>query len=120
MIAQGRSMITLNAMAYVRFPTFKKSTGPKSSADRRARHRSCWGEAVRREREEDWSLKYRDVDYAIIQGLGRQLWKWAVTVNGVALKGQAATRSEAIAAAERAIDRTLAPKKLKLVRPDQE
>jgi hypothetical protein len=32
-----------------------KSTGPKSSADRRARHRSCWGEAVRREHEENWS-----------------------------------------------------------------
>jgi hypothetical protein len=70
----------------------------------------------------DWSLRYRDVEYTIVQGLGRQLWKWAATVKGVALRGQAATRSEAIAEVERAIDRTLAPKKkkLKLVRPDRE
>jgi hypothetical protein len=65
-------------------------------------------------------LRYRDVDYTVVQGLGRNLWKWAAAVNGAALRGHAATRLEAIVAAERAIDRTLAPKKLKLVRPDQE
>jgi hypothetical protein len=35
------------------------------------------------------------------------------------LRGEAATKSEAIAEAERAIDRALAPKKLRLIRPDQ-
>jgi hypothetical protein len=64
-------------------------------------------------------VRYRDVDYTIVQGLGRQLWKWAVTVNDVALKGQAATKSEAVADVERAIDRALAPKKLRLLRPDR-
>jgi hypothetical protein len=65
---------------------------------------------VRREREEDWSLRYRDVEYTIVQGLGRQLWKWAVMVNGVALKGQAATKSGTMADVERAIDEPWRPK----------
>ena len=65
-------------------------------------------------------MRYRDVDYTVVQGLGRNVWKWAATVNGVALKGKAATKSMAIAEVERAIDRALAPKKLRLVRPDRE
>jgi hypothetical protein len=65
-------------------------------------------------------LKHRGVEYTIVQGLGRQLWKWTVAIGDVTLRGQAAIKSEAIADAERAIDRALAPKKLKLVRPDRE
>ncbi len=34
----------------------------------------------------------------------------------VVIRGQAATKSEAVAEAERAIDRALAPKRLRLVR----
>ena len=64
-------------------------------------------------------MRYRDIDYTIVQGLGREVWKWAVTVKGVALKGQAATKSVAKADVERAIDKALAPKKLKLVRHDR-
>jgi hypothetical protein len=37
-----------------------------------------------------------------------------------AATGEAATKAEAVAEAERAIDRALAPKKLKLVRPEGE
>lgn len=65
-------------------------------------------------------LKHRDIEYTVVQGLGRQLWKWTVTINDMTLRGQAATKPEAIADSERAIDRALAPKKLRLVRPDQE
>jgi hypothetical protein len=65
-------------------------------------------------------LKYRDIDYTIVQGLGMRLWKWAVTISGLTLRGQAGSKSEAIAEAERAIDRALAPKKLRLVPPDRE
>ena len=36
------------------------------------------------------------------------------------LTGQAATKAEAVAEAERAVDKALAPKKLKLVRPERE
>jgi hypothetical protein len=62
-------------------------------------------------------LKHRDIEYTIVQGLGRELWKWTVTINSMALRGQAATKSEAIADAERAIDRAQAPKQLRLVQP---
>jgi hypothetical protein len=53
----------------------------------------------------------------VIQGLGRRLWKWGFTLETKAVTGQAATKAEAVAKAERAIDRALAPKKLRLVPP---
>ena len=39
-------------------------------------------------------------------------------MKGKPLIGQAATKAAAVAEAERAIDRALAPRKLKLVRPE--
>jgi len=64
------------------------------------------------------ALKYGDVEYTVVQGLGRQLWKWGFVLEGTAVTGQAATKAEAVADAERAIDRALGRKKLKLVRPE--
>jgi hypothetical protein len=60
-------------------------------------------------------MKYRGIEYAIVQGIGRQVWKWSASVAEVVIRGQAATKSEAVAEAERAIDRALAPRKLRLV-----
>ena len=63
-------------------------------------------------------MQYRGVHYSVVQGIERQLWKWSVAVNSdVAVNGQAGTKIQAVAEAERAIDRILATKKLKLVRP---
>jgi hypothetical protein len=62
------------------------------------------------------ALKYKDVEYAVIQGIDRQLWKWSVSVGDIIVRGQAATKLEAVAGVERAIDRALAPKKLRLIR----
>jgi hypothetical protein len=62
-------------------------------------------------------LKYRDVEYTLVQGIGRQVWKWSVSFDGIKVGGQAGSKAEAVANAERAIDRAMAPKKLKLVRP---
>ena len=56
-------------------------------------------------------MKYQDIEFTIVQGLGRELWKWSLTIEDVTLKGQAATKSEAIAEAERAIDRSLSRNK---------
>jgi len=47
------------------------------------------------------------------------LWQWSLIIEGMNLSGRAATKSEAIAEAERAIDRSLSPKKLKLVPSDR-
>jgi hypothetical protein len=62
-------------------------------------------------------MRYRDIEYSLVQGLGRHLWKWSASFAGVVITGQAATKSEAVTEAERAIDRALAPKKLRLVPP---
>ena len=62
-------------------------------------------------------MKYRGIEYAVVQGVGRQVWKWSASVAEVVIGGQAATKSEAVSEAERAIDRALAPKKLRLVPP---
>jgi hypothetical protein len=65
-------------------------------------------------------LKYRDVEYTVVQGIERQLWKWRFALAGNVVTGQAATKAAAVAEAERAIDRALASKKLKLVRPERD
>jgi hypothetical protein len=80
-----------------------------------SKSKSPLGEAVRR-----LELKYRDVEYTVVQGIGRQLWKWGFALEGKGFTGQAATKAEAVAEAERAIDRALAPKKLKLVHPERD
>ena len=62
-------------------------------------------------------MEYRDIEYTVVHGIRRNLWKWSASVAEVVIRGQAATKSEAVAEAERAIDRALAPKKLRLVSP---
>ena len=63
-------------------------------------------------------MKYRNVEYTLVQGIGLHVWKWSASVADVVIMGQAATKAEAVAEAERAIDRALAPKKLRLVPPN--
>jgi hypothetical protein len=63
-------------------------------------------------------MKYRDIEYTVVQGIGRQVWKWSVSFDAdVSARGQAAIKSEAVAEAQRAIDRALAPTKLRPVPP---
>jgi hypothetical protein len=58
---------------------------------------------------------YRDIEYAVVQGIERGVWKWSASVAGVVVMGQAAIKSEAVAAAQKAIDRALAPKTVRRV-----
>ena len=60
-------------------------------------------------------MEYRGIEYTVVQGIERGVWKWSASVAGAVIMGQAATKSEAVAAAEKAIDRALAPKKVRLV-----
>ena len=46
------------------------------------------------------ALKHRGLEYSVVQGLGRQLWKWGFVLEGTAVTGQAATKAEAVAEAE--------------------
>jgi hypothetical protein len=61
---------------------------------------------------------HRDVYYTVVQGLGRNVWKWSVNLDtGLQASGQAMTRAEAISRAEREIDRALAVKKVRIEPP---
>jgi hypothetical protein len=61
-------------------------------------------------------MEYRDIEYAVVQGIERRVWKWSASVAGVVIMGNEQTRSAAVAAAEKPIDRALAQKKVR--RPD--
>ena len=63
-------------------------------------------------------MKYRNIEYTVLQGIERGVWKWTASVAGVVIMGQAAIKSKAVAAAEKAIDRALAAKKVRLVPPE--
>jgi hypothetical protein len=63
----------------------------------------------------DQAMEYRGIEYSVVQGIRRNLWKWSASVANVVITGQAHSKSEAVAAAEKAIDRALAPKKTRLV-----
>jgi hypothetical protein len=48
-------------------------------------------------------MRYRGIEYSLVQGLGRHLWKWSASVADVVITGQAATKSEAVREAERGL-----------------
>jgi hypothetical protein len=61
-------------------------------------------------------MRHRDIEYSVVQGIGRHVWKWSVSFDADhRVAGQVMTKAEAISRAERAIDRALAAKKLRLV-----
>jgi hypothetical protein len=65
------------------------------------------------------NMKYRGIEYGIVEGTGGHMWRWS-TLIGVAVKtGQAHSKKAAIVAAEKAIDRALALKKVRLVPPER-
>jgi hypothetical protein len=64
-------------------------------------------------------MKYREIEYTLAQGVGQHLWKWSTSLaGGPVVMGKAHTKAAAIAAAEKAIDKALAVKKVRLVPPD--
>ena len=65
-------------------------------------------------------MRYRDIEYVVVQGIERGVWKWSASVAGLVIRGQAAIKSEAVAAAEKAIDRALAQTKMRLVPRDDQ
>ena len=52
-------------------------------------------------------MEHRGVEFSVVQGLGRNLWRWYLTVDGVWLSGEADTQPAAIAQAQGAIDRAI-------------
>jgi len=61
-------------------------------------------------------MEYRGVEYSVVQGVERGTWKWFAVTDATRTKsGQAKSKPAAVADAERAIDRALAPKRVRLV-----
>ena len=52
-------------------------------------------------------MRYRDIEYAVVQDVERGGWKWSASVAGVVITGEQASKSAASVAAERAIDRAV-------------
>jgi hypothetical protein len=65
-------------------------------------------------------MKYRGIEYSVVQGIGRHVWKWSVSLDiGVSIGGQTAIKSEAWQKPSAQLT-ALAPKKLRLVPPKTE
>jgi hypothetical protein len=62
-------------------------------------------------------MKYHGIEYTVVQGIGRHLWKWSARVADVVITGQAYSKLAAVVEAQQAIDRELALKKVRLVSP---
>ena len=62
-------------------------------------------------------MEYRGIEYSVVQGIRRNLWKWSASVANVVITGQSHGKSEAVVDAEKAIDRALAPKKVRRLVP---
>lgn len=64
-------------------------------------------------------MEYRGIEYKLIQGIERGVWKWSVSLGDpkIIKVGQAKNKQDAVAEVERAIDRALARKKLPIVLP---
>jgi hypothetical protein len=55
-------------------------------------------------------MQYRGIEYAVIEGVERGVWNWSASVAGVLIMGHEPSKSAAVIATEKAIDRALAPK----------
>jgi hypothetical protein len=55
----------------------------------------------------------------IVEVIGRHIWKWSAFIGGAIVTGQAHSKLAAMVAAEKAIDRALALKKVRLVPPER-
>ncbi len=61
--------------------------------------------------ESQLGMEHRGIEYRIIQGIKRGFWKWSVETATDRKSGTSDSREAAMAAAKRAIDNALDPKK---------
>jgi hypothetical protein len=50
-------------------------------------------------------MLYRGIEFSVVQGIERHLWKWVATVSGTKISGQSRTRDDAIDNAKKTIAR---------------
>ena len=56
-------------------------------------------------------MRYRDIEYTVVQGIKRGVWKWSVSVAGTVVSGRELSKAAAVVTVEKAIDQALIPKK---------
>jgi len=62
-------------------------------------------------------MRYRDIEYTVVQGIKRGVWKWSTSVAGTVVSGKEPSKAAAVVAVENAIDRALVSKRVRLVQP---
>ena len=62
-------------------------------------------------------MRYRDIEYTVVQGIKRGVWKWSTSVGGTVVSGKEPNKAAAVVAVEKAIDRALVSKRVRLVQP---
>jgi hypothetical protein len=62
-------------------------------------------------------MRYRDIEYSVVQGIKRGVWKWSVSVAGTVISGRETSKAAAVVSVEKAIDQALIPKRVRLVQP---
>ncbi len=66
-------------------------------------------------------MEYRGIQYTVVQGIGRDSWRWTVYLGEKTVKsGQATSRAAAMTSVVWLIDKTLKPKKVTLEPPSGE
>ena len=41
-------------------------------------------------------MEYRGIEYSVVQGIRRNLWKWSASVANVVITGQSHSKSDAV------------------------
>ena len=62
-------------------------------------------------------MRYRDIEYTVVQGIKRGVWKWSASVAGTVVSGREPSKAAAVVTVEKAIDRALDSKTVRLVQP---
>jgi hypothetical protein len=63
-------------------------------------------------------MEYRGIEYTVVQGIRRGVWKWSASLEGMIVIGNEQTRPAAMIAAEKAIDRVLVRRTDPPLQPD--
>jgi len=64
-------------------------------------------------------MEHRGFEYTVVQGIGRHMWEWSASIPDGMVMGRSHTTAAAVAAAEKAIDRALVIKRVRLVPPER-
>jgi hypothetical protein len=61
-------------------------------------------------------MRYRDIEYTVVQGIKRGVWKWSTSVAGTVVSGKEPSKAAAVVAVEKAIE-ALVSKRVRPVQP---